>query len=247
MSNEQTTTQTTARDAALASLPPDRREALLRRASDLGVHRTDDVIWALVASVVDAAAAAQVAGRHVEALAEATAKVPDLVYQGTVKAGADLKGAVSQAIEAKTLEAGSALVQVIGHAASKGAQDLQKAVAALDKVGADKTSNIVEQWETALAKAANRHERARLFRASGWLVVGALIVFCAGGVGTFATLAASGKIAPPQITTGWNPVAVYGPSAWEVCPGTTDQTCVRPRLPMRSGRSKVDWFFNKYL
>lgn len=73
------------------------------------------------------------------------------------------------------------------------------------------------------------------------MVLGALILFCSGGFAMFATLAASGKIAPPQITASWNPVAVYGPSAWEVCPGT-DQTCVRPRLPMRAGKSKIDWF-----
>lgn len=237
----------TPRDAALQSLPPDQREALLRRASDLGVHRTDDVVWALVAAVVDATGAAQVAGLHVKALAVETAKMPDMIYQSTIKAGADLKAGVAAAIEAKAVEAGQALVQVIGVAASKGAVDLQKAAAALDKVGADKTSKIVASWETALVKAASRHERARLFRASGWLVIGALVLVCVGAFGMFATLAASGKIAPPQITTGWNPVALYGPTAWEVCPGTTDQLCVRPRLPMRAGRSKLNWFLRKYL
>ena len=178
MSNEQTTTQTTARDAALASLPPDRREALLRRASDLGVHRTDDVIWALVASVVDAAAAAQVAGRHVEALAEATAKVPDLVYQGTVKAGADLKGAVSQAIEAKTVEAGQTLVQVIGAAAHKGALDLQQAAAGLERMGTERGAEFVEQWKASLARAIERQARSALAwkLASGWGTVAAIMI-----------------------------------------------------------------------
>ena len=244
MSNERT--NASARDAALESLPPDLREALLRKASDLGVHRVDDVVWALVASVVDAAAAAQVAGRHVETMAEVTAKVPDLVYQGTVRAGADLKAGVAKAIEDKTVEAGQALVQVIGAAAQKGAIDLQQAAAGLERMGQEHGQAFVETWKEELARAANRRERAGLFRAAGWLVIGAVILVCVGAFGMFTTLAASDKIAPPQISVGWNPVAIYGPSAWEVCPGT-DQTCVRPRLPMRAGRSKVDWFFNKYL
>ena len=245
MSDEQLTT-TTPRDAALQSLPPDRREALLRRASDLGVHRTDDVVWALVASVIDATAAAEVAGRHVAALTEATAKVPEAIYQGTVRAGADLKAGVAKAIEDKAIEAGQGLVQAIGVAAQKGAADLTAAAAGLERMGQEHGLAFVEHWKSALAQAANRRERGRLFRASGWIVVGALILFCAGGTAMFATLAASGKIAPPQVSVGWNPVAIYGPSAWEVCPHT-GQLCVRPRLPMRAGRSKVDWFLGRYL
>ncbi len=236
----------TLRDIALAAVPSDLREALLTWAAENQITTPNDPFWPLATAMANSMRAATAAGQHAQALAEETARIPDLLYQNVTRAGADLKATLAQGIEAKTIEAGQALVQVIGVAASKGATDLQKAAAALDKIGAENGHAFVEQWKAELARAADRRERAGLFRAGGWLVVGALIVFCAGGVGMFATLAASDKIAPPQITTGWNPVAIYGPSAWEVCPGT-DQTCVRPRLPMRAGRSKVNWFFNKYL
>ena len=247
MATEQTTTAArTLRDIALASTPPDLREALLTWATENQITTHNDPFWPLATAMANSLAAAARAGRHVEALTEATAKVPDLVYQGTVKAGADLKAGVSQAIEAKTIEAGQALVQVIGVAASKGAADLTAAAAGLERMGQEQGQVFVEHWKAELARAAARRERGRLFRASGWLVIGALVLVCVGAFGMFATLAASGKIAPPQVSVGWNPVAIYGPSAWEVCPGT-DQTCVKPRLPMRAGRSKVGWFFNKYL
>ena len=171
MSNEQTNTN--ARDAALESLPPELREALLRKASDLGVHRADDVVWALVASVIDAAAAAQVVGQHVKTLAEETGKVPDLIYQGTMRAGLDLKEGVAKALEDKTVEAGQALVGAIAHAAGKGAADLQKAAAGLDRMGAEKAAAFVEQWKAHLAHALKEQAKASLAwkLAQGWGVV----------------------------------------------------------------------------
>ena len=171
MSNEQTNAN--ARDAALESLPPELREALLRKASDLGVHRADDVVWALVASVIDAAAAAQMAGQHVKTLVEETGKVPDLIYEGTMRAGLDLKEGVAQALEDKTVEAGQALVGAIAHAAGKGAADLQKAAAGLDRMGAEKAAAFVEQWKAHLAYALKEQAKASLAwkLAQGWGVV----------------------------------------------------------------------------
>ena len=249
MANEQqpTTIRRTLREIALGSVAPALREPLLAWASENGINTPDDAFWPLATAMANGMAAAAQAGQHVQALTAETAKIPDAIYNSTLKASADLKAGVAQAIEAKTLEAGSALVQVIGVAASKGAVDLQKAAAALDKVGAEKTAAIVETWTRSLAKAATTHERARLFRASGWLVLGALILFCGGGFGMLETLAASGKIAPPGINTAWNPAALYGPNAWEVCPPGTDQTCVRPRGPASKNPSKIRWFLSKYL
>ena len=175
MSNGQTNAN--ARDTALESLPPELREALLRKASDLGVHRADDVVWALVASVIDAAAAAQMAGQHVKTLVEETGKVPDLIYQGTMRAGNDLKESVAQAIEDKTVEAGQALVGAIAHAAGKGAADLQKAAAGLDRMGAEKAAAFIEQWKVHLAHAIKEQAEASLAwkLAEGWGVVVTLL------------------------------------------------------------------------
>ncbi|AWP23164.1 hypothetical protein C4901_07340 [Acidiferrobacter sp. SPIII_3] len=193
MSNEHTNSN--ARDAALGSLPPELREALLRKASDLGVHRADDVVWAMVASVLDATLAAQVAGQHVKTLALETQKVPNLIYQGTMKAGADLSAAVAQGIENKTAEAGAAVVQAIGVAASRGAQELQRTAAGLDKLGQEKGAAFVEQWKTDLARAVAAQAKSslawRLGKGYG-IVAGALLIMMllgaaiAVGAGVFA-------------------------------------------------------------
>lgn len=161
------------------------REALLRKASDLGVHRTDDVVWAMVASVLDATLAAQVAGQHVKTLSLETRKIPDMIYQGTVKAGADLAAGVARGIEDKTAEAGAALVRSINAAASKGAGELQKAAAGLDRLGAEKGAAFVEAWKGDLARTVAAQAKAslawRLGRGYG-VVAGALLVMMLLGV-----------------------------------------------------------------
>ena len=177
MSEEQQ--KKSARDVALESLPPEMRESLLKKASDLGVHRADDVVWAMVASVLDATLAAQVAGQHVKTLSLETRKVPELIYQGTMKAGADLAAGVAKGIEDKTAEAGAALVTTIGVAASRGAMELQRAAAGLDKLGQEKGAAFVESWKTDLARAVAAQAKSslawRLGRGYG-VVAGALLI-----------------------------------------------------------------------
>ena len=178
MSEEQKIVKT-ARDVALESLPPEMRESLLKKASDLGVHRVDDVLWAMVASVLDATLAAQVAGQHVKTLSLETRKIPDMIFQGTQRASTDLAAGVAQGIEKKTTEAGAALVQAIGVAASTGARELQKAAAGLDRLGAEKGASFVETWKVDLARAVASQAKAslawRLGKGYG-VVAGALLV-----------------------------------------------------------------------
>lgn len=153
---------TTPRDTALASVPTDRREALLTRASDLGVHRSDDVIWALVAAVVDATAANEAAGRHVEVLQNETAKLPSLMYEGAKKAGVDISGQVTTAITSTVNEAGKNIADRIDKAATSGATSLQKAAAGLDNLAAQKTSEFVENWKKKVIEAIDRHAKLAL-------------------------------------------------------------------------------------
>lgn len=152
----------TPRDMALASVPQDRREALLTRASDLGVHRSDDVIWALVAAVVDATAAADAAGRHVEVLKEETAKLPGLVYDGAKKAGTDISGQVRTAIESTVTTAGTEIAGRIDKAATAGAAALQKAASGLDTLAAQKQDAFVENWKGQVIKGINSHAHIAL-------------------------------------------------------------------------------------
>ena len=168
----------TLRDIALGAVPSDQREHLLAWASENGIHTANDAFWPLAAAMANAMRAAASAGQHAQALAEETAKIPDLLYQNVTRAGADLKGAVSQAIEAKTVEAGQTLVQVIGAAAHKGALDLQQAAAGLERMGTERGAEFVEQWKASLARAIERQARSALAwkLASGWGTVAAIMI-----------------------------------------------------------------------
>ncbi len=140
----------TARDTALESLPPEQREALLRKASDLGVHGADDIVWALAASVIDATLAAQVAGQHVQTLTSETGKIPDMIYQGASKASADVKAVIEASI------AGTVKTS-LDQAVQAGATALRQAATDLPKIGRESQNQIVGEWRAALASAAREH------------------------------------------------------------------------------------------
>lgn len=234
MSEEQK--QKSARDAALESLPPEMREALLRKALDLGVHRTDDVVWAMVASVIDATVAAQVAGQHVKTLALETQKVPTLIYQGTMKAGADLAAGVARGIEDKTAEAGAALVTAIGVAASRGAGELQKAAAGLDRLGAEKCAAFVETWKNDLARAVAAQAKAslawRLGRGYGVVAGALLLMMLVGAAITIGLGLFSHKIIEsPHAQWRGHEVVFSAQNVYRVpCPGAV---CFSTRPPPR--------------
>ena len=210
-----------ARDTALESLPPDMREALLRKASDLGVHGADDVVWALAASVIDATLAAQVAGQHVQTLAAETGKIPDLVYQGAVKAGGDIKGVMETAI------AGS-IKSTLDVAVQSGAAVLRQAAADLPQIGRDNQAVIVGEWKAALADAARKHTWAGYFqRLSVSIALGAVLVagifvggVATGGWGMGRLLLATHRITPHgwRLDVGQNGKPLCGPLAGrQVC------------------------------
>ena len=186
-----------ARDTALESLPPGMREALLRKASDLGVHRADDVVWALVASVIDATLAAQTSGQHIQTLNEATGKIPDLIYQGAVQASADIKGAMETAIS------GTIRTSLNG-AIEAGAAALRQAASDLPKVGQENQSRIVSEWKSALADEARRHTWAGfLQRLSVSITLAAALVggvfiggVATGGWGMGRILLAAHRVTP---------------------------------------------------
>ena len=139
--------------------------------------KEDDPAWILAAAVRDATAAGAAATTAATRIESATQGISDQIYKTTVAAGADLKAGVAQAIEAKTVEAGQALVGAIAHAAGKGAADLQKAAAGLDRMGAEKAAAFIEQWKVHLAHAIKEQAKASLAwkLAQGWGVVVALL------------------------------------------------------------------------
>ena len=148
---------TSARDAALAAVAPERRETLLRTASDLGVHGTDDIVWSIVASVINANAAAQAAGDAATRVQTAVQGIPGTIYDGAAKASADVKALIETSI-AGTVKAS------LDQAVQAGAAALRQAAADLPNVGRDHQNQIVGEWKAVLASAARDHALAGFFQ-----------------------------------------------------------------------------------
>ena len=225
---------TSVRDAALAAVPADRREDVLRRASDLGIGRADDVIWSIVAAVVDANAAASAAGHAATKVEQETAAIPDLIYRGTLKAGEDLRGQITAAgdtvgkrfldaarAQSITLQAG--LTGAITEAAERGGAALEKASIDLDRAALSQRDAIIAEWQAAAACAIRDEVRAGLAgrMAKSWgLVAGSLLL--AAVLGAAAALIVSSRLQGRVGTglpagwnfvrnDGWNEIYIDGP------------------------------------
>lgn len=195
----QTARPATPRDTALATVGPEHREALLRKASDLGVHGTDDVVWALVASVIDATAAAQAAGDAAAATASSVASIKDEIYQGAAKASADIKATIETSI-AGTVNAS------VATAAQAGADTLRQAAKDLPAVARAEQGRIVQEWQSALADAARHNAFAGFFQRLSvnvvalTLIIGGIFIggVVSGGAGIEVIMRAQHRLTPPR-------------------------------------------------
>ena len=185
------------------------------------------MIWALVASVVDAATAAHVAGQHVQTLASETGKIPDLIYQSAAKASADVKAAIETSI-AGTVNAS------VATAAQAGADALRQAAADLPKVAQAEQGRIVQEWRSALASAAREHALAGFLQklsvniAVLAVLVGAIFVggLAAGGGGMEAIIRAQHRLVP----AGW--VLEVGTDGKPLCgPLAGHDVCLARKAP----------------
>ncbi len=167
------------REDVLNAIPDTAREGVLKMALDHNITDPNDPTWGMVSLAWSATQAASISRprQTLDAALNTASKIPDAIYNGTVAASADLKAGVAQAIEDKTVEAGQALVGAIAHAANKGAADLLKAAAGLDRMGAEKAAAFIEQWKVHLAHAIKEQAKASLAwkLAQGWGVVVALL------------------------------------------------------------------------
>ncbi len=182
---EQESNNASLRAVALAAVPPGLKEHLLAWAGENNITRPDDPFWSLAAGLINALAAARAAGDAATKVSAAVASIQNEIFQGTQRASTDLAAGVARGIEGKTAEAGAALVTAINAAASKGAGELQKAAAGLDRIGADKGAAFVEVWKSDLARAVAAQARSslawRLGRGYG-VVAGALLAMMLLGV-----------------------------------------------------------------
>jgi hypothetical protein len=179
MAQETNTNTTSLRAVAVAAVPPGLREHLLAWAAENGVVTADDAFWPLAAALINSLGAAKAAGDAAAKVATAVGSIQNEIYAGTQRAATDLAAGVAKGIEDKTAEAGAALVQAIGVAASRGAQELQRTAAGLDKLGQEKGAAFVESWKNDLARAVAAQAKSslawRLGKGYG-IVAGALLV-----------------------------------------------------------------------
>lgn len=178
----------TLRDKTLATQPPAVREQLLTAAASAGVADPNDPGWFIVAAVLTAQASAQAAGAAASKVSAAVASIQNEIFQGTQRAAGDLAAGVARGIEDKTAEAGAALVQAIGVAASRGSQELQRTAAGLDKLGAEKGAAFVEKWKAQVASAVERQARTALKRAiaRSWVSAAFALLLAASAGGAVA-------------------------------------------------------------
>jgi hypothetical protein len=214
MTNERDT-QPSLRDVVLESIPPDQRAEAITRAAELGVVRSDDIGWALLGTERASIAAAQAAGEAAAATQEAAAKIPDAIYQSTVKAASDVRAIVGDEVKQRGVELGQGLAAAIRAAADMGAAALKQAAADLPAVAAASQDEIVRDWKAALAQAARDEARGALAgrMARSWgLVVGLLLLAAGTGAGgMWAAARLSGHLTP------WADPLRVGPTGAPVC------------------------------
>ena len=192
--------QRSPRDAALDAVPPERREHLLTRASDMGVTRVDDVLWGLVKSVVDVEAASEKAIAAMVAMKDAEATIPAAVLKSVQSAGSDLSADLTQALQDEMIKVGRAIFRSIEIAQKQGAETLQAAASDLDKSAKAKGSAFIEAWKTEVAKATRAQVEAALTKAIGvrWGAVAlslAAALVVGAGIGTLISQTANPTLA----------------------------------------------------
>ena len=228
MTQATTNSTTSLRAVALAAVPPGLKEHLLAWAGENHITTPDDPFWPLAAGLINSLAAARAAGDAAVKVGAAVGSIQDEIFKGTQRASADLSATVARGIEDKTAEAGAALVTTIGMAASRGAAELQKAAAGLDRLGQEKGAVFVESWKTDLARAVAAQAKAslawRLARGYG-VVAGALLVMMFLGAGImfgFEMMEHKIIVSPNALWRGHevvftSPHVYHDPCPWGVC------------------------------
>ncbi|MHB1950368.1 MAG: hypothetical protein ACYCQK_02700 [Acidiferrobacteraceae bacterium] len=204
--NDENEEHKTTLDHVLDSLPPDRAAAAAKLMVRYGIAEHDPAI-VLIAAVLDAdaartasAAAAQAAGEAAIAVKEHASKIPDAIYAGTVRAGADLTSLLGKEVRDRGIELGQGITAAIQSAADTGAAALKQAAADLPGVAAAKQDAIVQDMRIAVAAAARDEARgalaARMARSWGMVVLSLALAAGIGAGGMWAAARLSGHLTP---------------------------------------------------
>ena len=219
-------------------LPPDRAVAVAKLAARYKLNG-DDPAWLLVHAVVDTDAAAAAAGEAATVVRSGIEKIPEQIRTSTIAAGNDLAATVAagaKKIMEESEQTAAAITEktqaAIKAATQAGSGALRAAMQGLEKAAQTRQAQIVETWQTALGRAAEKEARSVLVRVAGWRwtqIAGALL--CAmvlGAVLAGGGLLESGKILP----WGWavNPIPAAPCSLTQIArPGVGVGECAAVR------------------
>lgn len=203
--NEDENTESTLSNI-LDKLPPDKAVATAKAMMHYGVRDGDPTVTMIdIAIDTNAArqastAAAQAAGDAAGSVKTETQKIPDLIYQSTIRAGADLRAVVGQEVRAAGTEVGQAVTAAIQSAATVGADALKQAASELPQRAKENQDDIIRGWKSLLAVAVRDEARGALARrmAGGWGMVVLSLLFASGvgAGGMWAAARMTGHLTP---------------------------------------------------
>jgi len=143
---------------AMAGLPAEWRERLIKDAGVAGVRHDNDVGWLLVGSVVQSAAAAFAAGAAAKEVQEGVGKIQGQIFTGAIKAGESIRKDIVSGIDKKMTEGGKAIVAAIGIAAKAGSKAIEagskELISKLDAAVEAKKAEGVSAFAAAASEAA---------------------------------------------------------------------------------------------
>ena len=206
---------------ALDQMPTERSIATAKAMLRYGVKEGDPLIEVVrIAVDADASQAAAVgaaaaAGEAATAVRSGIEKIPDQIRSSTIAAGNDLAATVGAAgkkimeeSEQRAADVTAKTEAAITKATQAGSGALRAAMQGLEAAAKSRQGQIVETWQAALSRAAEKEARSVLVRVAGWRwtqIAGALL--CAMVLG--AVLAGGGLIEAGKILPwGWelNPI-----------------------------------------
>ncbi len=208
-------------EEVIDAVPPDRATATAKAMLKHGVKDGDPLVEVIsIALDADearraAGEAAQATGAAAQAVSAETAKIPDAIYQGTIRAGADLKSQVAAAgqevLKAATDQAAkvqTALTAAVAQAAQAGASVLGKAVQGMDANAKASIDEIIARGVLEVSAAVRADARAAVAgrMARSWGAVAALLTFfmVLGGTIAWGGLYATHHITPMNMPIATN-------------------------------------------
>ena len=184
------------RDLALSGLSDAEKHEVVTAAADLGVSNRQDATWILIRKTRDGIEAARAAESAAARIEDATRSIGDLIFDQTIRAGADLQGGVKEAIDTSMTAGAEAVAKLIVKAANRGASALAVAAANLENRGEVATEDFVRRWRLAAVDAVAKQARASLRRSLAFIIVARFVAIFLGGGVVWGLLDMTGHLLP---------------------------------------------------